>query len=174
MAVEPSPWQSPGVRVLAALAALAVTTVLIVLFQPSSGSGQFNFAAGLGGQHAAGLALPGTDPGGLCRYNYSIKTWSGEEALTCDPAICRGADKLQLMPAPMLKQRRWSSFDEATYLDLVRSRRINGWLQVRLYASQGEGVGLSSRAVHCQGQQQQQLLQHGVPCTGTCLHNRGC
>jgi hypothetical protein len=138
-APAPSLCQSPGVRVLTMLSVLAVGTLLVVTLHPGASASSSSMlhsrnctsGPGVHGEPAPGPQAVKEDPSrGMCRHDYSVPTWSGEEALVCDPAVCEGGDKLKPMVAPEQKQRRWSPTEEASYIDLFRKNRFNGWLQV--------------------------------------------
>jgi hypothetical protein len=66
--------------------------------------------------------------GGLCRVEYSVRTYDGALAPACDPGVCRGRERLRLL-RDMPQRRRWTHYDEAAYLARFSSGNISGWLQ---------------------------------------------
>jgi hypothetical protein len=119
--------------------ALAVLTLQYgaIIGSSSSSSSSSSYQIGVEGQYTlqlaplAGMQTVKQDPSrGMCRHNYSVPIWSGEQALVCDPGVCEGRDKLQLMAAPSNMQRRWSPAHEASYMGLYHSGRIEGWVDV--------------------------------------------
>jgi hypothetical protein len=141
----PSLHQTACVRGLPLLAVLVLGCLLLVMLHPgiinSSSSRQWTHGTGTQNQATPARHIAKQDsPQGMCRYNYSVPNWAGQEVLPCDPAVCEGGDKLQPMATPLQKQRRWSPADEATYMDLYRSNRIEGWVNVSrqgLYTDHG-------------------------------------
>lgn len=141
-APAPSSYQTPGMRVVSVLSVLAVGLLLVVTLHP----GISPISSGTDGAGIRGPAIPGIqknkqDPSrGMCRYKYGVPTWAGEEALACDPAVCEGADKLQVMATPSEKQRRWSTENEAAYMNSYRKGRFEGWLHVSTQCLWGEAT----------------------------------
>jgi hypothetical protein len=68
-----------------------------------------------------------SNSGGICKLEYTVKTYDGINAPVCDPSICAGRHKLKNL-INLKPLRRWSPYDEASYLGIFPN--ISGWLQV--------------------------------------------
>jgi hypothetical protein len=122
--------QSPTVKVLAVTLAAAVGILLILIWP--QGALHVRFQAPQAPTRAESTQVAAsTDP--FCKFMYNIPNWEGQDTPVCDTSICKGREKLRPVqpPAAGSQQRRWSAFDEATYLKLFEGNQISGWLQVR-------------------------------------------
>ncbi|KAF8059198.1 SYP22 [Scenedesmus sp. PABB004] len=63
---------------------------------------------------------------GLCRLEYTVRTYDGANAPACDPRLCAGRHKLRLL-RDLPHVRRWSAFDESQYKAMFNT--VSGWLQ---------------------------------------------
>ena len=141
-----APWsqvvQSPTVRLLSVTVALAFAILLILIWPQGALHVRFQTPVSTS-ETATSLLAASTDP--LCKLTYNIPNWEGRDIPTCDISICKGREKLNLVapPAAGSQQRRWSAFDEATYLKMYEGNQISGWLQVKSMC--GERLGQSSQ-----------------------------
>jgi hypothetical protein len=121
--------------ITAATVAMVCTAALLLLLHPgvryhASEAAKAVFS-GTPQKDTGAYMRVSNDRKGLCRLEYTVKTWDGKNAPVCDPSICVGSEKLKVlhqMPGGMM--RRWSSFHESAYMRLFNGNKINGWLKV--------------------------------------------
>lgn len=120
-----------------------VFTALLLLLHPGvrfHATEQLRAVLGLGPSHGDEPVFKLSNSKGICRLEYTVRTYDGANAPACDPKLCVGRDKLRLLK-DLKHQRRWAAYDEASYLDMFRSRNISGWLQVKLDTPASDGAG---------------------------------
>lgn len=123
----------------AATVAMVCTTVLLLLLHPgvryhANEAAKAALSTG-GSPHNSGGAYMriSTDKKGFCRLEYTVKTWDGKNAPVCDPSLCYGSEKLNVLANLQQGQntRRWSAFHESAYMKLFNAKQIDGWLKVK-------------------------------------------
>lgn len=115
-------------RLLAATAALTLLG-LLVLLQPGLRYHvlQWSHPDQLWSSSAHCKAMA-SSKNGMCRFQYTVTDWDGNEVLACDASLCAGQQHLQHMADPVYPQQRWSAFHEALYHQKIKSKAILGWL----------------------------------------------
>jgi predicted outer membrane lipoprotein len=127
---------SPTVNILGVTLAAAFGIFLILIWSQEALQVRFPAPQAPPQTESTPIAAS-TDP--FCKFIYYIPNWEGQDIPVCDASICKGRDKLKLLPPPAagFQQSRWSAFDEATYLKMFEDNTIAGWLRVRLQEQHG-------------------------------------
>jgi hypothetical protein len=132
------------------IAIVATASIMLLLLHPGASYYAQETARsvmhGGGPQHGAdgdggAFMHPSSDRHGLCRLEYTVKTWDGKNARVCDPSVCVGREKLKLLKAAG-SPRRWSAYHESAYMRMYNGGQISGWLKVRAAAAAGTSAAL--------------------------------